>query len=139
MKEYNGFPGAQRARALRWLKGEYAAGRRTRPERCDACGQTEGVLQAHSEDYSEPFGAHIGEHGLCYVCHMMIHCRFTAPRAWEVYRLNVRSGRRVRAGKAEFGRVQQLLHGMDAEWENGLMPREETLLDAIGAAPAMLI
>lgn len=39
----------------------------------------------HSEDYSSPYGPHIGQFGLCYVCHMMIHCRFSAPEAWHRY------------------------------------------------------
>ena len=39
-------------RALRWLKGEYAAGRRHPPLVCDACDQDEGPIEAHSEDYS---------------------------------------------------------------------------------------
>lgn len=116
MNSYNGFSPAQRSRALRWLNAEYAAGRRTRPERCDACGQTAGALQAHSEDYSEPFGAHIGEHGLCYVCHMMIHCRFSAPGPWERYRRHVRSGYRVAVGVRDFGTIRTFLNGGDFTW-----------------------
>jgi hypothetical protein len=93
LKAYNGFSHNQRIRALYWLRSEYAAGRRTRPLICDACGQTEGPIDAHSEDYSEPFGDHIGKHGLCYRCHMMIHCRFKHPQAWKTYRRHIREGR----------------------------------------------
>ena len=71
-KSYNGFSAAQRNRAGRWLNAEYAAGRRTRPTRCQACGTTEGV-RGHSEDYSEPFGPHIGAFGLCHRCHLALH------------------------------------------------------------------
>jgi hypothetical protein len=60
VNSYNGFTPQQRAHALRGLNREYAAGRRQRPTSCDACGQTEGVIEPHSEDYSEPFGDHIG-------------------------------------------------------------------------------
>jgi hypothetical protein len=93
LKTYNGFDHDQRMKGFRWLQGEYAAGRRTKPIICDACGQTEQPITAHSEDYSEPFGDHIGQHGLCYRCHMMIHCRFKAPEAWETYKLHIRQGR----------------------------------------------
>jgi hypothetical protein len=90
---YNGFAPQQRLDALRWFNAELAAGRRKLPVTCDACGQTEGPIEAHSEDYSEPFGDHIGRFGVCYRCHMMIHCRFKNPKAWEVYKLDVGLGK----------------------------------------------
>lgn len=93
MNPYNGFTSAQRSKALAWLNKEYAAGRRHRPTQCEACGQTEGVVDAHSEDYSQPFGAHIGAHRLCFRCHMMVHCRFKNPKAWALYKAQVRNGK----------------------------------------------
>jgi hypothetical protein len=93
MKSYNGFSSAQRNWALAWLKREYAAGRRQPPLRCDGCGQEEGIIDAHSEDYSQPFGDHIGAFGFCYTCHMMIHCRFGHWEAWDRYRAALREGR----------------------------------------------
>ena len=92
MKAYNGFTPAQRLKAYQWLQAEYEAGRRVRPIRCDACSQTSGVIEAHSEDYSRPFGAHIGQHGLCWTCHMMVHNRLNAPDAWRRYRASLRAG-----------------------------------------------
>ena len=86
MNPYNGFSPAQRARALSWLKREYAAGRRSPPTTCDGCGRTEGIIEAHSEDYSQPFGDHIGRYGFCYRCHMMLHSRVRAPEAWARYK-----------------------------------------------------
>lgn len=136
MNSYNGFTPAQRVAALKWLNREYAAGRRTRPTRCDACGQTNGLLQAHSEDYSAPFGANIGEHGLCYMCHMMIHCRFSAKRVWEDYRTRVRSGWRVKGqAKANWPLVQAALKGAVMPWERTETPGNG-LLDRLGAAPS---
>lgn len=80
-------------KAYSWLKAEYAAGRRTRPMECDACGQDLGIIEPHSEDYSgPPFGDHIGAHGVCFTCHMMIHCRFRSPETWNAYRQAVRNG-----------------------------------------------
>lgn len=86
MKPYNGFSPRMRRAALAWLKRECAAGRRTPPTVCDACGQHEGLIDAHSEDYSAPFGDHIGRYALCYRCHMAVHCRFgRGARQWEIY------------------------------------------------------
>src|ERR1700737_880157 len=42
-------------------------------------------IEVHSENYSEPFGDHIGEHGLCYRCHQMIHNRFRHAETWAIY------------------------------------------------------
>jgi hypothetical protein len=92
LKTYNGFDHYQRMAALRWLKREYAAGRRTPPVKCDACGQTDGLIQAHSEDYSVPHANHTGFYGVCYRCHMMIHNRFKNHKAWETYKRQIRSG-----------------------------------------------
>lgn len=85
MNSYNGFSPAHRMRALAFYKTERAAGRKIAPTVCDGCGQTKGVIAPHSEDYSEPFGDNIGAYGLCYRCHMMIHCRFRARQAWQTY------------------------------------------------------
>ncbi len=94
---YNGFTPAQRAKAFRWFKGEIEAGQRpAKPTRCEVCGQLEGSLMWHSEDYSEPYGPHIGEHGLCFRCHMAIHCRFRNRAAWAAYREAIEQGRQFR-------------------------------------------
>ena len=92
LRSYNGFTATERMTAYRWLMAEYAAGRRMRPVACDACTQTAGLIEPHSEDYSSPFGPHIGQWGVCYTCHMMIHCRFKALDRWDEYRSAVRAG-----------------------------------------------
>jgi hypothetical protein len=94
---YNGFTGSQRMTAYRWLMGEYAAGRRTWPVKCDACGQTEGVIEPHDEDYSPPYGDHIGRWGLCYRCHMVFHCRFRNPEMFRRYCAVLAGGNRFAA------------------------------------------
>lgn len=96
----------------------------------------------HSEDYSEPFGDHIGRYTLCYRCHMLVHCRFTGdgPRAWEEYRSIVRHGGRVALPypKAMFGTfARQHLSGQNIPahlltWD-GI---ERDLLDRIDAGVA---
>lgn len=86
MNSYNGFTARQRYAALYWLKDMQKKGLRdTTPTECEVCGQTEGQLMYHSEDYSSPFGDHIGAYSLCYICHMMIHCRFKGRDAWDMY------------------------------------------------------
>lgn len=86
MNSYNGFTPTQRMKALKWLREQQKLNLRTaRPNKCDTCGQEHGILEWHSEDYSEPFGDHIGQYGLCYICHMMIHCRFKSKQAWSIY------------------------------------------------------
>jgi hypothetical protein len=133
VNSYNGFEPAERMRALRWLKGEVAAGRRHQPTVCEACGQTEGIVEAHSEDYSAPFGDHIGAYGFCYVCHMMIHCRFKAPDAWVSYISALRDGHRpLPSYSRAFGVIRGLLAGRYTLWSNTPnAPRERTVLDDI--------
>lgn len=85
MNSYNGFTSAERTKAQRWLNEEYRAGRRVRPTSCVACGQDRGVIEAHAEDYSGPPYERVDEFPLCYRCHMLVHCRFRAPYAFEKY------------------------------------------------------
>ena len=98
MNSYNGYTPQQRTKALKWFRAAQARGEKSRhPESCDICGQTEGHLEWHSEDYSEPFDLdHIGKFGLCYPCHMMIHCRFKNKEAWKVYGESIKEGFRFR-------------------------------------------
>lgn len=98
MNSYNGFSPKQRYKALKWFKEQISQGLRSeKPKCCDICGQPHGFLQFHSENYSEPFGDHIGEIGLCYICHMMIHCRFKNPLKWACYKMTLQQGMRYSA------------------------------------------
>jgi hypothetical protein len=120
-------------RAHRWLRAEYAAGRRKPPLSCDACGQTEGVIQAHAEDYSEPFGPHIDQYGLCYRCHMMVHCRFNNEDAWQAYKQQVRDGRVFEPIGRNFWLFcrQSLRTKGEGVPFRQVSPRTSTLLDSI--------
>jgi hypothetical protein len=88
MNSYNGFSPQQRQDAFNWLKTQ----KRPEPTTCHACSQTEGPIMFHSEDYSAPYGDHIGQYHLCYICHMMVHCRFRAPERWLEYKRAVAQG-----------------------------------------------
>lgn len=133
MNSYNGFSPAQRVRALRWYNAQLAQGLRSRPTVCEACGQTEGIIEAHSEDYSEPFGDHIGAYGFCYLCHMMLHCRHHDQARFDEYRAAVRDGWRAPASRGRnWGAVKKLLAGFEPLWrECQGEPRECTVLDDI--------
>lgn len=100
MNSYNGFTPAQRAKAQAWLNSQWNSGALARPCECHACGQTEGVIDAHAEDYSEPFAAgKTDEFHLCFICHMMVHCRYRNRQAWENYKNTVMDGGRYPAYK----------------------------------------
>jgi hypothetical protein len=93
MKDYNGFTSKQRDKAQRWLNAQWSAGTLPRPTRCVACGQEHGVIDAHAEDYSEPFRAGVTDRfHLCFPCHMMVHCRHRGPAKWEAYREIIERG-----------------------------------------------
>lgn len=115
---YNGFSGSQRARAGRWLAEMWRRGVLPRPTECRVCGQRSGVIDAHAEDYSEPFAAgKTDQWHLCFRCHMILHCRFKAPEAWRIYRSQMVAGLRFEAvGKRNFFlfRAQHLTRNQQA-------------------------
>ncbi len=93
MREYNGFPSHVRSKAGVFRKRMIAEGRIPKfPPHCRACGQTEGAMCYHTEDYSEPHGAHTIAFEICYVCHMMIHCRHRGRERWLQYIFGVAKG-----------------------------------------------
>lgn len=98
MKSYNGFSPNQRMKAQRWLNYHYDNGLLKRPTVCVACGQDKGIIDSHAEDYSEPFAnGKTNEFPLCFCCHMMVHCRFTSPESWKMYKDLVARGFKVKA------------------------------------------
>jgi hypothetical protein len=92
MKHYNSFSPEQRMKAHHWLVEQWESGAKEKPSKCCACGQDKGVIDAHAEDYSEPFGNHTDQYHLCFTCHMMVHCRFNAKRAWTTYKNALKRG-----------------------------------------------
>jgi hypothetical protein len=112
MNSYNGFSPEQRNKAQRWLNKQWAAGTLKRPDHCVACGQTEGIFDAHAEDYGEPFQAGVTDgYHLCFRCHMTVHCRFRAKNEWNEYRRVIREGYVFPpVFKRDFGTFKQQLH-----------------------------
>lgn len=81
MKDYNGFSATQRTRAGNFKRAAQKSGDYPTPSVCESCGQTSGVLHSHNEDYTNPLDAY----DTCYICHMMIHCRFNSIFHWREY------------------------------------------------------
>jgi hypothetical protein len=115
MKSYNGYTPAQRNKAQAWLNSQWRAGKLQRPCVCHACGQKEGIIDAHAEDYSEPFAAgKTDQYHLCFQCHMMVHCRFRNLDKWRWYKQAVADGMTFEPYFArDFGRFSRdTLQGM---------------------------
>lgn len=100
---YNGFSGEYREHQYAVLKRMVAEGKVVWPKACSACGQTRGGIHCHNEDYDRPadFIA------LCFACHMMVHCRFRALKAFEVYVARLEQG--TRTEMFSWGQVQSFL------------------------------
>ena len=93
MRAYNGFTPAQRAKAGAWMRVQWNSGAIPRPVRCCACGQEKGILDAHTEDYSEPYAAgKTDEFPLCFRCHMLVHCRFNGRETFCRYHGSIMEG-----------------------------------------------
>jgi hypothetical protein len=109
MVTYNGFTGQQRAKAQAWLRAQWKSGAVLRPTQCCACGQTEGPIDSHAEDYSQPFGPHLYAFPLCYFCHMMVHCRHRATERFDAYCAAIARGLMAEARGRDFSRVTSFL------------------------------
>ena len=109
MKSYNGYTAAQRNKAQAWLNSQWRAGKLAKPTVCHACGQDQGVIDAHAEDYSEPFAAgKTDQNHLCFQCHMMLHCRFRNLDKWRWYKEAVADGMTFEPYfKRDFGRFSR--------------------------------
>jgi hypothetical protein len=93
VNSYNGFTAYQRTKAQKWLNQQWASFALAKPTKCCACGQDEGIMDAHAEDYSEPFQAgKTDAFHLCFRCHMMVHCRHRNKLGWINYKQAIKSG-----------------------------------------------
>lgn len=127
MKSYNGFTGAQRDNAQAWINRQIKAGLLAlKPAQCSECGQTAGVLHYHSESYAKPYGGHITRYHLCYICHMLLHRRYSHPARWVAYLEMLKTGQRAQAGG--WGMVCRFISGGDIPvepipaWEGDWQP-----------------
>jgi hypothetical protein len=109
VNSYNGFSGEQRGRAQSWLNAQWRSGALARPVACVACGQTAQPIDAHAEDYSEPFRKGVTDaFHLCFICHMMVHCRHRSQEVWVFYRhMTENGGRAIPGGGRHFPAFRQ--------------------------------
>jgi hypothetical protein len=83
MATWNGWTDKQRNASAYWTKKAIERGEiPARPSKCERCGQTEGVLEWHNSDYSDPVKYLVG---LCYQCHMTLHREQRFPEACQRY------------------------------------------------------
>ena len=59
---------------------------------CEACGQTEGQIENHREDYSSIDPNELIT--LCCRCHRVLHLRDSDPSGWDFYRERILEGYR---------------------------------------------
>lgn len=103
---YNGFSPSERSAAGNLIRRKIREGKWVPLISCDACGQAVGVIHAHLEDYSKPETYM----PMCFVCHMLLHCRFRAPGAFYSYVTLLELGERVRP-VSTWGVIQKHLAG----------------------------
>ncbi len=118
-KPYNGFSATQRTRGGKWYRQRKMFGVIVVADTCCCCSSPIKVA-GHSEDYSEPFGAHIGAFDLCWICHMMIHCRARNPKRWAQYIDELESGLYFAYRELSWQRFTVLFLGKDLPTAGGI-------------------
>jgi hypothetical protein len=82
MNYYKGWSPQQRLASLEKTKKAIRDGIIPNPTQCNRCGQTEGIIQYHNNDYSH----HIDYlEQLCWTCHMMLHNEKRNPISHRIY------------------------------------------------------
>lgn len=71
---------------------------------CSQCGQDEGIIHYHTEDYDNPVET---AEPWCWRCHMMWHSRYRAPKAALRYFEKIKAGERF---PAVYGSNFKILH-----------------------------
>ena len=92
MVTWQGWTDKQRNASARQTREAIKAGKiAAKPSECKFCGQTEGILEWHNPDYSDPVKY---LQGLCYRCHMVLHCEHLNPQSAKEYWDEIRRGKR---------------------------------------------
>ena len=96
MKSYNGFTPEQRMEGDRIIKQAIAEGKLEPAKECRVCGQRDGILHIHAEDY-RPDKILKNCRCLCWRCHMILHSRYRNRDAFLTYFREVREGKKFLA------------------------------------------
>ena len=94
MNSYNAFSGREREAKLRAQHARERLGFPCHPTGpCAICGDPDAKLEAHDEDYSQPYiWEPPAQYALCHMCHSRLHARFHNPGLWEAHKAHVRRG-----------------------------------------------
>lgn len=93
MKSYNGFTPAERMKGDRIIKKAISEGKLEPPTECIFCGQKEGILHYHCEDYT-PETILENCMCMCWRCHMILHSRYRNREAFDKYIEEISNGKR---------------------------------------------
>ena len=111
MRPYNGFSGEQREEYGRLLKLEIKKGTIPPPRKCQRCGQTEGIMQYHTEDYTLPVRKEVLE-PICWRCHMVHHSTHRAPAACARYWKQIAEGVKFKPAYRHDFKILKDQHGI---------------------------
>lgn len=119
MKPYKGYTAAQRMASLPLLDKLKAEGKVPPLKVCSACGQTEGKLQYHNDDYA-PETFIENTRVLCYSCHMVHHIYHNNPNNMgaRLYIQFIRSGRKFKPNNGNFGKLTAGLSWLNKNQEH---------------------
>jgi len=79
------------------------------PSKCELCDQTEGIIQYHNDDYSDPI-KYLRQ--FCWRCHMMYHSKYRAPESYRKYFAEVKAGKRYPPVYRHDFRILERDHGV---------------------------
>jgi hypothetical protein len=89
LQDYNGYSGKDRNRVAMLQRKAIYEGTLPPPTKCEICGQTDGGILYHNEDYDEAIK---GAHQLCIECHLRLHARQFKPNTWHNYLAKIARG-----------------------------------------------
>ena len=89
MKSYKGFSGVQRMASYKLTMRSVEEGLVPVAVKCNRCGQTEGTLQYHNEDYDQ----YLDVEPICLRCHLVHHSEHRAPVACAKYWSTIKEGK----------------------------------------------
>ena len=114
MNYYNGYSGSERDAKLKAQHARVSRGCPSHPQGpCAICGDRQVELEAHDEDYSQPYKWEPpAQYAVCHRCHMRLHNRFRNPEVWEAHKEHVRQGGRANED-AKFNVVRNAIRGRD--------------------------
>jgi len=90
MKSYKQWSAAERTASLKKTNQAIKDGLIPQATKCERCGQTEGKVMYHNEDYSDPIKYLVS---MCWRCHMILHSQYRAPMACDKYWLEIKAGK----------------------------------------------